>query len=98
MPRPCVVFDALASRPGQFRHKSTTVYSAEGVPLAWIGGPTDIPADRVRAGREDWFVVEGALALHLVHVWPVDGVDAIVVVQRDVAATRAGPRACEAAK
>ncbi|HEY6507644.1 MAG TPA: hypothetical protein VIY56_06500, partial [Vicinamibacterales bacterium] len=85
-----LVFDALASRAGPSTDtESTTLYGAEGVPLAWFGGPTDIPAERVRSGREDWFVVEGALALHLVHVWPVDGVNATIVVQRDVAVTPA---------
>ena len=85
-----LVFDELASRAdADTDTESTTLYGPEGVPLAWFGGPADIPAERVGAGREDWFVVEGALGLHLVHVWPVDGVDATVVVQRDVAATPA---------
>ena len=85
-----LVFDVLASRADSGTDTgSTTLYGPEGLPLAWFGGPADIPAERVGAGREDWFVVEGALGLHLVHVWPVEGVDATVVVQRDLAATPA---------
>ena len=71
MPRPCGrLFDALASRHwSKFGHGIDHRLQRQRRAARVVR--RDRPTSRqsaCRAGREDWFVVEGALALHLVHV------------------------------
>jgi len=67
--------------------EATSVYAADGTPIAWAGRPSDIAADRIRAGGEDWFVLEQVLGLRLVHIRSVDGrLGAVVVTERSVGA------------
>ncbi len=52
-----------------------TVYSAAGQPLAWSGRASELPADRLQAADERWFLAQGPLGLRLVHVRPVRATD-----------------------
>jgi hypothetical protein len=47
-----------------------TVYGAAGVPLAWSGRPSELPAQRV-LGAEALFVTPGPIGPRLVHIAPV---------------------------
>jgi signal transduction histidine kinase len=47
-----------------------TVYGAAGVPLAWSGRPSELPAQRV-LGAEALFVTPGPIGPRLVHLAPV---------------------------
>ena len=68
------VFDALAERVDEDEGtEATTILDADTVPLAWAGRPSDIPVDRVRRATEDWFALEWALGLRVVHVHPLTG-------------------------
>ncbi len=68
------VFDALADRVDEDEGtEATTILDADTVPLAWAGRPSDIPVDRVRRATEDWFALEWALGLRIVHVHPLTG-------------------------
>jgi signal transduction histidine kinase/uncharacterized membrane protein len=68
------LFDALAARVSEDAGtEATTILDADAVPLAWAGRPSDIPVDRVRRATEDWFALEWALGLRLVHVRPLTG-------------------------
>ena len=67
--------------------EATSVYAADGTPIAWAGRPSDIAADRIRAAGEDWFVLEQVLGLRLVHIRSVDRrLGAVVVTERSVGA------------
>jgi signal transduction histidine kinase len=50
--------------------RAVTVYTPDGIPLAWAGSPSELAPDRL-AGDEAWFVAPGALGLRLVYVAPV---------------------------
>jgi hypothetical protein len=50
------------------------------------GRPSDIPVDRVRRATEDWFALEWALGLRLVHVHPLTGRPGrVLVTERNLA-------------
>jgi signal transduction histidine kinase len=64
---------------------SAAIYDRGAGPVAWAGRPSDIPSDRLRARGEQWFAVESALGLRLVHVRPSARTDVLVVTERDLA-------------
>jgi signal transduction histidine kinase len=47
-----------------------TIYGVDGVPIAWAGRPSELPADRLQ-GPEVWFPAPVAQGLRLVYVRPV---------------------------
>jgi MFS family permease len=67
-----LVRDAAGGPDGEV---AATVYDTPGtVARAWVGRPSDIPADRV-AGTSAFFVIQTPLGLRLVHVQPIAGAD-----------------------
>jgi signal transduction histidine kinase len=49
---------------------ATTIYDAEGTPIAWAGRTSDLGFERL-AGGESWFISPSALGLRLVYVAPL---------------------------
>ena len=82
------LFDALsAGVASDAGTEATSLYAADGTPIAWAGRPSDIAADRIRAAGDDWFVLEQVLGLRLVHIRPVDRrPGAVVVTERSIGA------------
>jgi hypothetical protein len=67
-----LVRDAAGGPDGEV---AATVYDTPGtIARAWVGRPSDIPADRV-AGTSAFFVIQTPLGLRLVHVQPIAGAD-----------------------
>jgi signal transduction histidine kinase len=67
--------------------EATSVYVADGTPIAWAGRPSDVAVERIGNSGEDWFVLEQALGLRLVHLRPVDRrLGAVVVTERRIGA------------
>ena len=82
------LFDALSAGVARDAGtEATSVYLADGTPIAWAGRPSDIPPDRIGGGGEDWFVLEQVLGLRMVHIRPVDRqLGAVVVTERGIGA------------
>jgi signal transduction histidine kinase len=75
------LFDALAARVrDDAGTQATTILDADAAPVAWAGRPSDIPVERVRRATADWFVLEWALGLRLVHVRPLTNRPGMVLV------------------
>jgi signal transduction histidine kinase len=83
------LFDALGvSVAADAGTEATSIYGSDGLPIAWAGRPSDIATDRIRAGGEDWLVLEQVLGLRLVHIRPVERrLGAVVVTERAIGVT-----------
>ena len=82
------LFDALSAGVARDAGtEATSVYLADGTPIAWAGRPSDIPPDRIERSGEDWFVLEQVLGLRMVHIRPVGRqLSAVVVTERGIGA------------